>query len=209
MKSFHVRPLKERHVAHVVALHGTAFPKFFLTFLGPTFLAEFYRAFVSSPTALAFVAEDESGRVRGVVVGTTNPGGFFRRLLAAKWWAFSLASVAAIFRRPNIVFRLARAMSYRGEPPGGSDRALLSTIAVDPASTRSGIGRLLIEHWLAEAQRSGCGGAYLTTDAIENEAVNAFYRNLGWRVEMTFTTREGREMNRYIIDFVASTKFIK
>lgn len=173
-----------------------------MTSLGVRFLSEFYKAFITDPVAIAVVAESDTGCVCGVVVGTLTPAGFFKRLLYRRWWAFILASAWAFLRRPTIAPRLVRALGYRGNAPTDIKRALLSSIAVDPSRHGMGIGRRLVETWLAEAQRRGAIGCYLTTDAHENEAVNAFYSRVGWKLQSTYATPRGRSMNRYIYDFV-------
>jgi hypothetical protein len=63
----------------------------------------------------------------------------------------------------------------------------------------------MVEAWLGEVRRRGGPGAFLTTDAEGNEAVNAFYQRLGWRLESTFTRPEGRVMNRYVRDFAEAS----
>jgi GNAT superfamily N-acetyltransferase len=194
-------PLAHRHIPEVVRMHLSAFPGFFLTFLGPRFLAEFYRAFLSEPTAIAMVAESDAGCVCGVVVGTLAPAGFFKRLLLRRWWTFARASAGALLRRPAIAPRLIRALGYRGEAPTNARRALLSSIAVDPSSQGAGTGRRLVECWLTEAKRRGAIGCYLTTDAQANDAVNSFYCRLGWKLESTYATPQGRIMNCYNYDF--------
>lgn len=189
----------------VVALHRRAFPNFFLTFLGPRFLREFYISFLMDSAGIAFVARDHSETILGVVVGPVDPRNYFRRLLWRRWWAFCLASMLAVVQRPNIVPRLWRALRYRGEQPSGPVRALLSSIAVAPEVQGKHVGRHLIKAWIAEAHRRGAFGAYLTTDAEGNDVVNRFYQKLGWQLEATYITQEGRRMNRYIFDFAVQT----
>jgi ribosomal protein S18 acetylase RimI-like enzyme len=194
--------LERLDIPAVVDLHVRAFPGFFLSFLGPRFLREFYGSFVDEPNGLAFVAEDQTGgQLLGVVVGPLRPAGYFRRLLIRRWWAFCLASVMAVCRRPWVIPRLWRAVFYRGEAPTGPARALLSSLAVAPEARRRGVGLALINAWTAEAQCRGAAGGYLTTDAEGNEAVNAFYARAGWTLEETFVTREGRKMYRWTLDW--------
>ncbi len=199
---YRIVKLDRRHVEEIVAVHLRAFPAFFLTFLGPRFLREFYRSFVEESSAIAWIAEDEgSGRVLGGVVGTDAPSGYFRRLLVRRWWAFGLASVGAVFRKPSTARRMFRAVSYRGDAPAGPSRALLSSIAVAPEAQGSGLGRALVCRWVEEVRIRSCPGCYLTTDAEGNDVVNRFYQRLGWKVNHSFTTPEGRRMNQYVIDF--------
>lgn len=195
--SISVVPLAQEAIPQIVTIHLRAFPNFFLSFLGPTFLREFYGSFLVDPQGLGFMAKAPDGQVLGAVVGPTDPRGYFKRLLFRRWWAFALPSMAAVMRRPSVAPRIARAFVYRGDVPTGPPRALLSSIAVLPEAQGRGVGKALIEHWLEEVRSRGVLGAFLTTDAIGNEAVNAFYLGTGWRVAGSYSTPEGRRMNRY------------
>ena len=197
-----IMSLDPRHLDPVVELHMRAFSDFFLTFLGPRFLKEFYAAFFQEHSGIAFIAEEEhSGRVLGVVAGTLHPQGFFNRLLKRRWWAFCLASAAALLSRPRIAPRLFRALFYRGAPPPGPQRTLLSSIAVAPDAKRIGLGHALLDHWMRSVQNRGSIGCYLITDAISNDTANLFYQHSGWKSDCSFVTPEGRKMYRYVIDF--------
>jgi ribosomal protein S18 acetylase RimI-like enzyme len=197
-----IRPVHPDDVNEIVNVHVRAFPGFFLSFLGPRFLREFYSAFLCEDTGIALVAEGPAdGRIFGFVVGTAQPDGFFKRLLMRRWWAFCFASASALIRKPGTAPRIFRALLYRGEAPKGPKRALLSSIAVGPGQQGSGLGRALVAAWVDEARKRGATGCYLTTDAESNDAVNRFYVKCGWQVESTYVTPEGRRMNRYVLDF--------
>ena len=198
---FQISTLAPADVNLVVKLHLRAFPNYFLSILGPGFLREFYFSFLADPVGMAFVARNAQNEVVGAIVGPVDPRGFFGRLLRRRWWAFGLASVSALVRRPSSAARLARALVYRGEAPAGPIRALLSSIAVSPKAQGQGIGRALVQRWLDVARSRGARGCFLTTDAENNDTVNRFYCRLGWKPEATYTTREGRKMNRYVYDF--------
>lgn len=189
------------HIDNVVAIHLKGFRNFFLTFLGPRFLREFYTGFLADPQGIGFVAQRLNLEIVGVVVGSLNPNSYFKRLLKRRWWNFCVASTGAVLRRPLCVPRLIRAFFYRGEMPPGQARALLSSVVVSPELQGKGVGKTLVERWMKEAHLRGAKGCYLTTDGHGNEAANAFYQDLGWQMESSFVTREGRQMNRYIYDF--------
>lgn len=196
-----IRPLRHQDLRGVVDIHLRAFPGFFLGFLGPAFLREFYRSFLEDEAGLAFVSVDEHGRLLGSVIGPLSPDGYFKRLLKRRWWAFFAASGRALLKRPTIAPRLFRAVFYRGESPSGPPRSLLSSIAVAPDAQGRGIGAGLVKRFLDEVRARGGRGCFLTTDADANDAVNGFYKRLGWRLESSYDTREGRRMNRYVFDF--------
>ncbi|MFI4912706.1 MAG: GNAT family N-acetyltransferase [Sedimentisphaeraceae bacterium JB056] len=194
-------PLKEEYVEQMVDVHMQSFPEFFLTFLGPRFLKEFYSSFLHDRAGMAFVAV-EDGNVLGGVVGPLNPDGYFKRLLMRRWYAFILASLSAVIKKPSVMPRLFRAVFYRGDSPdNGQPRSLLSSIAVSPDSQGKGVGAALVNAWLEEAEKRESKGCFLTTDKENNESTNRFYKKLGWKLETSFATPEGRKMNRYVYDF--------
>ena len=173
-----VSPLVASDIDEVVALHLKAFPNFFLSFLGPRFLKEFYMSFVVDPQGIGFVARDPAERIIGAVVGPADPFRYFQKLLIRRWWAFCLASVGAVVRKPSSASRLFQAFFYRGDATSGPTRSLLSSVAVAPGAQRRGVGKELVERWVEEIRRRGISGCYLTTDADENAVDNGFYQFL-------------------------------
>ena len=112
---------------------------------------------------------------------------------------FGLLSAKEGLKRPQIIPRLLRAVTYRGEAGGSpADGALLSSICVRQDQQGKGTGSLMMRSWTAAAARAGAMRAYLTTDADDNDSVNAFYQGLGWALDSTYTTPEGRRMNLYV-----------
>lgn len=73
------------------------------------------------------------------------------------------------------------------------------SIAVCPKAQGMGIGRLLVGVFLLECRRRGLEGVSLTTDAVENDSVNEFYRRMGFSLGRSFATAQGRPMNEYEI----------
>jgi ribosomal protein S18 acetylase RimI-like enzyme len=183
-------------IREAAALHRLAFPSFFLSSLGEPFLRQFYKAFLDDE-GIGLVARSDAGRLLGVVVGHTQPAGFFRRLLFRRWYAFAFASVGLIVRHPRVVPRLLRAVTYRGQTPLTAGGALLSSICVADDARGTGTGRLLLDSWTAALRARGGSRAYLTTDVDDNDAVNAFYRSMDWKLHGSFETPEGRRMNCY------------
>ncbi|MBW8000403.1 MAG: GNAT family N-acetyltransferase [Planctomycetes bacterium] len=200
--NFEIVKLTNEHIKDVVEVHIGAFPEFFLTFLGPKFLSEFYKSFLDDPMGIGFVAQDvETKQVLGAIVGPLVPDGYFKRLIKRRWWAFCIASISAVLKKPTAIKRLFRAVFYRGESPSGSQRALLSSIAVSPETQGMGVGKSLVDNWVEQVKQRQGLGCFLTTDAENNDAINGFYQKLGWQIESTYKTSEGRVMNRYVYDF--------
>ena len=202
--SWKVKPLTVDHLPQVVAAHLRSFPNFFLTFLGPAFLREFYRGVPHDPEGIGYVAQDEDGAVLGVIVGAVDPPRYFQRLFRRRWWAFGLASIRALAKKPTILPRLLRAIFYRGEPLAGPSRSLLSSVAVVPEAQGRGVGAALVQAWIHEVRARGSQGCYLTTDAEHNDSVNRFYRHLGWTFHSSHRTPEGRRINCFVLDFAVA-----
>jgi ribosomal protein S18 acetylase RimI-like enzyme len=192
--------MEKEDVGSVVRIHLTSFPGFFLTFLGPRFLSLYYSGICEAPEGIALICKDPDGEPAGFVAGTINPRGFYSRLLKRHWLKFCLASVGAILRKPTIIARIARGLSHPSQNPVGEEVAGLFSIGVLPELQGTGAGKVLVDAFLSEARKRGCRRVFLTTDRNGNDAVNAFYRKMGFRIERQYETPEGRAMNEYWID---------
>lgn len=190
--------MRKDDVQKVVTVHIASFSEFFLSFLGPAFLREFYEGTLADSSCICFVAEYQ-GNLSGFIVGTDQPSGFYRRLILKHWWHFALASMAPFFKRPSIAPRLLRAFVKPAEVTHKPGRGTLMSIAVLPEMMGKGIGKLLVQAFLEEAISRGVKQMDLTTDSENNHLVNNFYRGLGFVCERTFITPEGRKMCEYII----------
>lgn len=194
-----IRPIHLDDVRQVVSVHLASFPGFFLSLLGTKFLALFYSGICSAPEGIAFVYCDTAGYPVGFVAGTTNPRGFYSRLLKRHWLQFALAATPPVLKKPSIIGRVARAILHPKNNPLGDNVAGLFSIGVLPELQGSGAGKELVRTFLDEAGERGCTKVFLTTDRDNNDAVNTFYQKLGFSLEREYVTPEGRYMNEYWI----------
>ena len=194
-----IRHLQVRDVDQVVAVHLASFPSFFLSFLGTDFLSLFYSGIISAQEGIAFVYLNDAGILVGFVAGTKNPRGFYSRLLKRDWFKFALVSINPILHKPSIILRVIRAVLHPSDNPAGDDVAGLFSIGVLPEWQGSGAGKKLVQAFLDEATRRGCKSVFLTTDRDNNDAINAFYKKLGFSIECQYMTPEDRRMNEYWI----------
>ena len=164
----------------VVTVHQTSFPGFFLSFLGPAFLKLYYRNICTSADGLCYVYTNDEGAPRGFVAGTSNPRGYYSRLLKREWLNFAIASIWPICCHPKIIPRLFRALFHPGKNPIGADVAGLFSIGVLPELQGRGAGKKLAQKFLKEARIKNCNRVFLTTDQEDNESVNRFYEKLGF-----------------------------
>lgn len=194
-----VRPMLQSDVDQVVEVHLLAFQHFFLSMLGPAFLRELYIGILRDPSGICYVCE--SGHiVAGFVVGTEQPQRLYSRLLRQRWWRFGRAAARAALLHPAIVPRLLRAFTAPTANAKPAGCGLLMSLAVNPAWQGQHCGRHLVTSFLAEAENRGLGKVYLDTDTINNERTNEFYRRVGFELERSFETPEGRPMNEYSIE---------
>ncbi len=191
--------MTKHHLNDVVSVHMQSFKGFFLTFLGERFLQLYYMGLLKHEHAIKLVYV-ENYKVKGFVVGTMAPAGFYTTLLRRDWLRFGMASVPAIIKRPKSFVRLLRAFARASNAPKDSRVAELSSIAVLPNNQCNGIGRELVSAFLREVKGRGGRNVYLTTDARNNDRVNAFYLKNGFRIERVIDTRINRLMNEFWFD---------
>ncbi len=187
-----------KDVNAVVKVHLSSFQGFFLTFLGHQFLGELYAGIIADSTGIAYVYREEA-RVLGFVAGTSQPAGFYSRLLHQRWWRFALASLMPVLKKPLIILRLSQAFRKPQDVSNQPDTGTLMSVAVAPETQGHGLGQALVKAFRVEAQQRGCRYVNLTTDALDNEAVNAFYQHRGFHLARKFETPEKRLMNEYMI----------
>jgi ribosomal protein S18 acetylase RimI-like enzyme len=193
--------LKLTDLPEAVKLHLVAFPDFFLSFLGPSFINLLYRFYITSDECLALACRsNKNNRLIGTIIGTTEPEGFYRRLAFKHFFYFGWASLKPLMRQPIIFKRLLRAFLYRGDyPESVAGGALLASICVNPTESGKSVGSILVKEFENRIWEKGVPFVYLITDLDRNEAVQKFYENLGLQIESEFTTPEGRNMRRYWI----------
>jgi len=200
MKSIVARKADGRDIPAIAALHARAFRGFFLAELGSRFLTEYYKLVHGGIDGVLIVAEID-GRLSGFVSGTLRPAVFYGRMSANRRRLAGPLLRALLVRPrllPRIVHNILRVRKEAGADP--RDCAELTSIAVDPECGGQGLGRVLVDSFLADAAGAGATRVRLTTDADDNDRVNEFYRNRGFRLEEVKAAVRGRRMNVYVID---------
>jgi len=193
-----IRDANQSDIAEIADLHRRAFPGFFLTSLGLSFLRELYAGFLSHPSGILLVA-NQNGHIVGFVGGTSAPDLFFSSLRRRRGIAFVLKAIPSILRNPlPVCKKLFLALRYRGEVPALKlPGALLSSIGTATECRGSGLATRLILAFERRAKDHGSEFVYLTTDANDNDRVNAFYRKHQYLPLDRFLQNGKREMIRY------------
>jgi ribosomal protein S18 acetylase RimI-like enzyme len=198
----YLRKMQLSDVNQAVRVHLSSFQGFFLTFLGPEFLSLLYSYMVSSSDGVGYVFMDDDQRIVGFVCGSTEPSGFYRRFFKKQWLRIVLATLWPMMRNPSIIPRLVWRVLRPPQASTDPGTATLLSIAVLHEHQNKGIGKLLVQEFLSEMQRRGIQRVNLTTDREGNDAGNAFYQRLGFRLVRSFVTPEGRWMNEYVISLI-------
>jgi ribosomal protein S18 acetylase RimI-like enzyme len=199
----YLRKMALSDVNEVVSVHLSSFQGFFLTFLGARFLGLLYSYIACSSDGAGYVVVDEEDGIIGFVCGSTEPSGFYRRFFKKEWLHIVLATLWPVVRNPGIVPRLVWRVLRPPQASTDPGTATLMSIAVLPEHQNKGLGKVLVQEFLSEMQRRGIQRVNLTTDKEGNDAGNAFYHRLGFRLARSFVTPEGRWMNEYVITLCA------
>lgn len=195
-----VRKMTSLDAGRVAGIHLSSFPGFFLTFLGYRFLKVFYQGVCKDPSGVGLVIE-ELGDPVAFVAGSTQPSSFYKRLIKNDWYKFLVASIRPIIQNPRIIPKLIGALNKPNETLPSEKCATLMSIAVDPDFQGRGYGKQLVIRFLEESVMNQCTQVNLTTDSLNNEPVNNFYKKVGFKLLREFSTPEGRLMNEYIYQF--------
>jgi len=199
-RGFEIRAVRSGDIPSVVDVHLASFQRFFLTFLGRSFLEHLYLEITRDSGGVFFVATSPEGQIIGFAAGVQHLPNFYRKLTTKRLFTFALASIRAALRRPAIIPRLLRARGAARQAGEASCPATLMSIAVAPEAKGSGAGKLLIQAFLKEMAKRGTPKISLTTDRDNNAPTLGFYRGLGFSLVREVQTREGRWLCEFVIE---------
>jgi ribosomal protein S18 acetylase RimI-like enzyme len=195
-----VRTATTNDLPGIVNIHQKAFSHFFLTQLGSEFLRNYYGLVLDYRAGIMLVSEGPE-ILEGFACGFVDPAEFYQLMWRSKR-IFAMPVLAALVRAPSLAAKVLsgvhRIHAPESEWPARSCE--LSSIAVAPETSGNGLGKVLMRAFLAQARSMDAQCVYLTTDADGNDAVNAFYRDVGFKPTRRFLQRKGRWMNEYVIN---------
>jgi glycosyltransferase involved in cell wall biosynthesis/ribosomal protein S18 acetylase RimI-like enzyme len=200
---FAVRRAQYGDLPGIVRVHLAAFsPRFTMSALGPAFLRQYYNLVLRFERGILLVAEADRVVV-GFVAGFMDAEGFYRAMARDKR-RFALPVLKGLLRRPQLLLRFLHVARRVLQPrrcsePVDASACELSSIAVDPRFSGKGVGKNLVREFAAAASEAKAREVYLTTDALNNESTNSFYRGLDFQLAQTRETRPGRLMNKYVL----------
>lgn len=182
----------------IAILHSLEFEGFFLSRMGIPFLVELYSSFLCHSSSVLIVAK-RNGNLIGFVAGTSNPSLFFANITIKRFFHFLIKAVPSLLRDPVFVLKkLFSAFRYRGHSgPIRNDGALLSSLCVSSSFRGTGVADLLIREFEMQVKINGVSAVYLTTDALNNDRVNFFYKKNNYAICDLFIQGRDRKMYCY------------
>lgn len=182
----------------IVRVHEAAFPDFFLTKLGTTFLKLYYNSVMHHKDGVLLVCKME-GIIIGLCAGTVLSAGFNTKLIKANIFKFGIESMKILFTKPKALIHLLKNMSKEDSSAGDDGKyAELLSIAVDPKVQRSGAGKAMLLELEKVIKEKGGKRLSLTTDYEDNDKAVGFYKSLGYEPWYDFVTYPNRRMYRLI-----------
>lgn len=202
-----VRLMEPADVAEMVVLHSAAFPGFFLTRLGPRFLASYYAGICDLPDGVCHVIRaSNGGELLGFVAGSDRPGRFYKSLLTRRWYTFATPAIRYVLLHPKSLNKILRSFLHPKRSETASGVGAIFSIAVNPVAQGQGIGQRLLAEFEESMLAKDMSYIRLETDAIDNESVNAFYSKLGFVKQREFESSGGRLMNDYLLKIDRSAR---
>jgi ribosomal protein S18 acetylase RimI-like enzyme len=202
-KSLRIRGAVQADLDAIVNIHLAAFHRSFtLSTLGPAFLRPYYDLVLNFKNHIFFVAEHENEMV-GFAAGFLSPQLFYKTLKAAKR-RFISTLLWAVLKNPKILIRILGGIRLiwrksKDDMISSESGCHLCSLAVKPTFSNKGIGKALVYAFKGEARHQGASHVIVTTDAENNDAVNSFYKRLGFHCAQSYYRSRGRLINEYLL----------
>jgi ribosomal protein S18 acetylase RimI-like enzyme len=188
-------------LVRIVRVHCAAFPRHFLTQLGDSFLNRYYGLILEYPLGVLLAVTVPPDGIVGFVSGFLDPPAFYGKMRKQRW-KLAVSLLGALLRSPRLLRRLwynrRRVAASAAAELDQRNVTELSSLAVDPVFQGKGIGRRLVEGFLARVREMGAQQVYLLTDADNSQRLNRFYTDLGFSGEPDPCSLAERPMNRYV-----------
>lgn len=201
--SFIIKKATIADVNSIVTIHKHAFPDFFLTTLGESFLMIYYKSVMNSLDGILLVCKNEDDTI-GFCAGTLLSAGFNLRLIKNNLIGYTCQGIKQLFTHPFRVLHLFRNMTKENADMGDKgEYAELLSIGVDPNKQGGGVGKKMLIALEEEVAHRGGTKLSLTTDYENNEKAIGFYHSLGYKEWYDFITYPNRRMYRMIKQIVS------
>lgn len=194
---YQIRKISRLDINEIAKIHLEAFPNFFLTTLGFSFLKCYYRAVINSKVGISVCVEKES-EIIGFAVGTYKANGFHKNLIKNNFLQFSYQFIKIFFSKPITLIRLYKNLEKVPISEFSDNSAELLSIGIKESVKRTGVGKILLNEFEKEIINSNVNIITLTTDVYRNENVLNFYFRNGYTIYYEFQAFPNRQMFKLI-----------
>lgn len=179
----------------IVNIHMLSFKDNFLTKFGDSFLSNFYKFILCKPGNFGYLVKYNDEFV-GFVVGANSNFSIYKNILKnAKNY---ILIMKIFFNKPSLFFSFVQKLFYSPNFIYNNNSIILLSICVHPNFQNLGLGSILIDIFEKSAKENGYKYIYLTTDSIENDTVNKFYKKKNYDILKVFRQTKSRYMNLYL-----------
>ena len=189
-----IERIDNNNIKDVVRIHESAFRNFFLTTLGPKFLATYYMAVNKNINGILLGCYD-GDKLFGFCSGSLVCAGFNRTIIKDNLFSFCIVGINLLLTHPKALCRLKNNLEKEDlhcEDDG--NYAELASISVDPNYQGKGVGAILLNAIESYCRSKGCKMLTLTTDYEGNDVVIKFYQRNGYNIWYDFVTYPNRRM---------------
>lgn len=194
-----IKKVPTKDIDALVIIHKCAFPNFFLTSLGDSFLSLYYKTVKNSNQGILLGYYRET-KLLGFCAATMVSASFHSRLIKENLLNYSFIAFRLLLFRPLAIVRLYKNLVKKGSliiEDKGNYAELLS-IAVDTSCQGEGIGKKLLNELEKTVIERGGDCLSLTTDFEDNVKAQSFYASVGYKIFYDFIAYPKRKMYRYI-----------
>jgi ribosomal protein S18 acetylase RimI-like enzyme len=179
----------------IALIHKAAFPGFFLSKLGVSFLRVFYRSILENPNSVG-IGIVKNNEIIGFAIGSTIANSFYKTIFKKNFLKLFGYILLPIIKNPLLIIRAFQSLLSKPQKIDAlTNGAVLLSICVQPNFESKGIGRLLLEKFEEHIYNYN-DLIILTTDKDNNEYVNRFYQKNNYSLHSTFL-QGNRYMNLY------------
>ncbi len=182
----------------IARIHTDAFPGFFLTRLGSTFLTILYQCYIDDLKSGVIVAEcTKRKEILGFIAYSKDYPGFYSKLKKTYLLKFALCAALVALKHPSFIKRLLGAFGKEEEVKRAEKYVELASIGVSSSVQGNGIGGKLVDYLISIIDFDEYEYISLETDAFNNDVAKSFYVKKGFKLVGEYKTAEGRRMNEY------------
>lgn len=192
---------KKEDLQEIIEIHLKAFPNFFLSGLGRSFLNTYYGCCFSSEKAFILTAINKnSEKVVGFGVACYQSKGFHKHLILNNSRVFIFQGLKLFFSKPRALLRLFKNLVKGNDFNDNFNYAEILSIAVTPDFKGIGVGKNLLREIEKRVKNNNIKTITLTTDLEFNNKVLKFYDKCGYKIFYEFLSYPKRKMLKLIKD---------